>query len=71
MIHKHPSVEAMMWISTDGLHEPLPAMVEPLIVMGRKGVDLPLQIVGLVGTEELFLKLCLQLCPTSNGPRSQ
>ena len=31
MVYKHPSIETMMWTSTNGLHEPLPALVEPLI----------------------------------------
>ena len=51
VVYKHLSVETMMWASTNGLHEPFPALVEPLIIMGKKSVDLPLQIVGLVRTE--------------------
>ena len=54
MVYKHPFVETMMWTSTDGLHEPLLALVESLIVIGSKCVDLPLQIVGLVSTEEFL-----------------
>ena len=54
VVYKHPSVETMMWTSTDGLHESLPALVEPLIVEGCEGVDLSLQIIGLVSTEEFL-----------------
>ena len=54
VVYKHPSVETMMWTSTNVLHESLPALVEPLIVKGSKGVDLPFQIIGLVGTEEFL-----------------
>ena len=54
VVHKHPCVETMMWTSTEGLHEPLPALVEPFIVMGSKSGDLPLQIVSLVSTEEFL-----------------
>ena len=54
VIQQHPCIETVMWTCTDGLHEPLPALIEPLIVMGSKHVDLPLQIVGLVSIEEFF-----------------
>ena len=54
MVYKHPSVETMMWTSTDGLYEPLPALVELLVVEGSESVNLSLQIVGLVSTEEFF-----------------
>ena len=54
VVYKHPSIETMMWTSTDGLPEPHPALIESLIVMGSKCVDLPLQIVGLVSTKEFF-----------------
>ena len=54
VVYKHPSVETMIWTSIDGLHEPLPALVEPLVVEGSKCVDLSLQIIGLVSTKEFL-----------------
>ena len=54
VVYKHLSVETMMWTSTNGLHESLPALVESIIVKGSKCVDLSLQIIGLVGTEEFL-----------------
>ena len=54
VVYKHPSVETMIWTSTDGLHESFPALVELLIVKGSKCIDLSLQINGLVGTKEFL-----------------
>ena len=44
----------MMWQCTDGFHVSLPALIEPFIVMGCKRVDLSLQIISLVCTEEFL-----------------
>ena len=49
----------MVRAGTDGLHIPFPALIKSLTVMSCKGVDLPLQIVGLVGIEELLVVLSL------------
>ena len=58
----------MVRAGTDGLHIPFPALIKFFTVMSCKGVDLPLQIVGFVGTEELLQKFSLQLCPVPDGP---
>ena len=44
----------MVRAGTDGLHIPFPALIKFLTVMSCKGVDLPRQIVTLMGTEELL-----------------
>ena len=68
MVDQHPRIEAMVWSCIDGFKIPFPTLIKFFIVMSCKGVDLPLQIVGLVGTKELLQKFCLQLCPVPDGP---
>ena len=58
----------MVGACIDGFKIPFPALIKPLTVMSCKGVDFPLQIVSLVGTEELLQKFRLQLCPVHDGP---
>ena len=67
VVYKHPCVKAMVRACTDGFKIPFLALIKFFTVMSCKGVDLPLQIVGLVGTKELLQKFCLQLCPISNS----
>ena len=68
MVDQHPRIEAMVWACIDGFKIPFLALIKIFTVMSCKGVDLPLQIVGLVGIEELLQKLCLRLCPVPDGP---
>ena len=68
VFYQHPCVKAMVWACIDGFKIPFPALIKFFTVMSCKGVDLPLQIVGLVCTEELLQKFCLQLCPVPDGP---
>ena len=68
MVDQHPRIEAMVWACIDGFKIPFPALIKIFTVMSCKGVDLPLQIVGLVGIEELLQKFCLRLCPVPDGP---
>ena len=68
VVYQHPSVKAMVRACTDGFKIPFPALIKIFTVMSCKDVDLPLQIVGLVCTEELLQKFCLQLCPVLDGP---
>ena len=58
----------MVRACTDSFKIPFPALIESLIVMSCKGVDFSLQIVGLMGTEELLQKFCMQLCLVPDGP---
>ena len=44
----------MVRADTDGFKIPFLALIKFFVVMGCKGLDLPLQIVGLVGIEELL-----------------
>ena len=68
MVHQNPCVKAMMRACTDGLKIPFPALIKSLTVMSCKGIDFPLQVVGLMSTEELFQELCLQLSPVPDDP---
>ena len=68
MVNQHPRIEAMVWVRIDGFKIPFPSLIKSFTVMSCKGVDLPLQIVGLMGTEELLQKFRLQLSPVPNGP---
>ena len=68
MVDQHPCIEAMVWACIDGFKIPFPALIKSFTVMCCKGVDFPLQIVGLMGTEELLQKFCLQLSPVPDGP---
>ena len=61
----------MVWACIDGLHESFPTLIELLIVIGRVGVDLSLQTVGLGCTEERFQKLSLKFGPIPNCPWPQ
>ena len=58
----------MMRAWTDGFKISFPALIKFLTVMSCKGVDLPLEIVGLMGTEELLQKFRLQLSSVPDGP---
>ena len=48
-----------------------PALVEFLIFVGCKGVNLPLQTIGSMGVEEFLQKFNLHVCPIPNDPRPQ
>ena len=61
----------MVRAGTNGFQIPFPALVEFLISMGCKGVNLPLQTVGSVCGEKFLQKLSLHLCPIPDGPRPQ
>ena len=54
VINQHPSIKAMVRTGIDGLKVPFPALVEFLIFLGGKGVNLPLQIIGFMGAEEFL-----------------
>ena len=68
MVHQHPCIKAMVRACTDGFKIPFPALIKPFTVMSCKGVDLPLQVVGLMSTEELLQEFRLQLGPVPDGP---
>ena len=68
MVDQHPCIEAMVWERIDGFKIPFPALIKSFTVMSCKGVDLPFQIVGLMGTEEFFQKFRLQLSLVPDGP---
>ena len=57
VINQHPSIKAMVRTCIDGFQVPCPAMVEFLIFMGCKGVNLPLQTISSMGVEEFFKNL--------------
>ena len=59
MVDQHPCIEAMVWAHIDGFKISFPALIKFLTVMSCKGVDLPLEIVGRMGTEELLQKFRL------------
>ena len=61
----------MVRTGIDGFQVPLPALVEFLIFVGCKGVNLPFQTIGSMGVEEFLQKFRLHVCPISNGPRPQ
>ena len=54
MVHQHPCIKAMVRACTDGFKIPFPTLIKPFTVMSCKGVDLPLQVVGLMSIEELL-----------------
>ena len=58
----------MMRACTDGLKIPFPALIKSLTVISFKGIDLPLQVVGLMSTEELLQEFFLQLSLVPDGP---
>ena len=68
MVHQHPCIKAMMKACTDGFQISLPALIKSFTVMSCKGVDHPLQVVGLMVTEELLQKFRLQLDLVPDGP---
>ena len=68
VVYQHPGIKAMVWACIDGFKIPFLALIKFFTVMSCKGVDLPLQIVGLMCIEELLQKFCLQLCPVPDGP---
>ena len=59
----------MVRTDIDGFQVPFPALVEFLIFVGCKGVNLPLQTVGSVFGENFLQELNLHFCPIPNGPR--
>ena len=61
----------MVRTGIDGFQVPLPTLVEFLIFVGYKGVNLPLQTIGSMGAEEFLKKFSLHVCPIPNGPRPQ
>ena len=68
VVYQHPCVKVMVRACTDGFKIRFPALIKIFTVMSCKAVDLPLQIVGLVCTEELLQKFYLQLCLVLDGP---
>ena len=68
MVDQHPCIEAMVWPRIDGFKISFPSLIKFLTVMSCKGVDFPLEIVGLMGTEELLQKFRLQLSLVPDGP---
>ena len=56
----------MVWACIDGLHASLPTLIKLLIVIGRVGVDLSLQTVGLSCAEEFIQNLSLKFGLISN-----
>ena len=61
----------MVTTDIDGFQVPLPTLVEFLIFVGCKGVNLPLQTIGSMGAEEFLQNFSLHVCPISDGPRPQ
>ena len=61
----------MVRISIDGFQVPFLALVEFLIFMGYKGVNMPLQTVRSMCGEKFLQELSLHFCPISNGPEPQ
>ena len=68
MVHQHPCIKAMTRACTDGLQISFPALIKSFTVMSYKGVDLPLQVVGLMSTEEILQEFHLQLGLVPDGP---
>ena len=68
MVDQIPCIEAMVWAGIYGLQISFPALIKSFTVMSCKGVDLPLQVVGLMSTEELLQKFRLQLGSVPDGP---
>ena len=66
MVDQHPCIEAMVWACIDGLQISFPTLIKSFI--SCKGVDLPLQVVGLMSTEELLQKFRLQHGSVPDGP---
>ena len=58
----------MVGACIDGFKIPFPSLIKFFTVMSCKGVDLPLQIVGLVCIGELLQKFFLELCSVPDGP---
>ena len=59
----------MVRTGIDGFQVPLPALVEFLIFVGCKGVNLPLQTIGSMGAQEFLQKFSMHICPIFDGPR--
>ena len=53
----------------DGFHESLLTLIKFLTVIGRVGIDLSFQTVGLGCTEEFLQKFSLKIGPISNRSR--
>ena len=68
VVYQHPGVKAMVRACIDGFKIPFPTLIKSLTVMSCKGINFPLQIVGLMGTEKFLQKFRLQLCPVPDGP---
>ena len=69
MIDEHPCVKAMVRTSIDGFQVPFPALVEFIIFMGYKGVNMPLQTASSMCGEKFLQELNLRFYPILNGPR--
>ena len=54
----------------DGFQVPLPALVEFLIFVGYKGVNLPLQTIGSMSAEKFLQKFSLHVCLIPDGPKT-
>ena len=68
MVHQHSCIKAMVRACIDGFKIPIPTLIKSFTVMSCKGVDLPLQVVGLMSTEELLQEFRLQLSLVPDGP---
>ena len=54
VINQHPSIKAMVRTGIEGLWVPFLTLIEFLIFLGCKGVNLPLQIIGFMDAEEFL-----------------
>ena len=61
----------MVRTGIDGFQVPLPALVEFLIFVGCKGVNLLLQTIGSMGAKKFLQKFSLHVCPIYDGPQPQ
>ena len=68
MVDQHPSIETMVRTVVDGFQISLLALVKLLIVIGWKGINLPLLSVGFMCAEEFLQKFSLHLCPIYDSP---
>ena len=61
----------MVRTSIDGFQVPFPTLVEFLIFMGYKGVNLSLRTIGSMCGENFLQELSLHFCSVPNGPWPQ
>ena len=68
MVDQHPCIEAMVGAGIYGLQISFPPVIKSFTVMSCKDVDLPLQVVCLMSSEELLKEFRLQLNLVPDGP---